>query len=190
MDSSSILTPPSSLFSLSDSLKHAYPLLHHSLPCTSSSPSSSISLLPLWVADMDFPVAPAIQSAIATRIETAVYGYTFVPNEFKTAVKDWYLKKHEILINEEEIYRTSGVLKSLAVCLNVWSKENDWIMIFTPVYQAFFNVIENNDRKVLQSELKREGDTFYIDWDDVHKKIKEFKPKVQKRKIIFFSPFI
>ena len=180
MDPSSFLTPPSSLFSLSDSLKHAYPLIHH--PST----SSSSSLLPLWVADMDFPVAPAIQSAIAARIETAVYGYTLVPREFKIAIKDWYLKKHQISIQDEEIYRTNGVLKSLAVCINVWSKENDWIMIFTPVYQAFFNVIENNDRKVLQSELRREGDTCYIDWDDVHKKIKEFKPKVKKKKIVFF----
>ena len=55
---------------------------------------SGPDILPLWVADMDFAVAPAIQEAVQRRAQHPVFGYTYVQDDYYDAVISWFQRRH------------------------------------------------------------------------------------------------
>lgn len=65
-------------------------------------------VLPLWVADMDFRTAPAITDALAKRVAHGIFGYSYVPDEYYTAVIRWFERRHNWSIRKEWIIYTSG----------------------------------------------------------------------------------
>ena len=71
------------------------------------------SLIPLWVADMDFAVAPAIQEAVRRRAEHPVFGYTHVQPDYYDAVISWFRRRHQWDIQREWILYTTGVVPAL-----------------------------------------------------------------------------
>lgn len=61
------------------------------------------SMLPMWVADMDFKTAPAIIEAVKRRAAEGVYGYVHVPDSYYEAVINWFEKRHGWSIASPEV---------------------------------------------------------------------------------------
>lgn len=78
------------------------------------------SLLPLWVADMDFPCSEAIQNALHRRVDEQIYGYTLgMDKEYKQAIVNWLKKRFDWCIDESSIFYASGVIPAITYLLEL-----------------------------------------------------------------------
>ncbi|WP_405321551.1 MalY/PatB family protein [Methanobrevibacter thaueri] len=131
--------------------------------------------LPMWVADMDFKVAPAIQEAIQNRASHPVYGYTVVPDELFEAYIGWWARRYGLNMSREDMAYAMGVMPSISSMIRCLTDVGDEILIQSPVYHVFFYYIEDNNRKVLENELIYEDGKYRIDFDDLEEKLSRVK---------------
>ena len=131
--------------------------------------------LPMWVADMDFRVAPKIQEAISRRAEHPVYGYTIVPDELFEAYINWWGRRYDFQMSREDMAYAMGVMPSISSMIRCLTDVGDEILIQSPVYHVFFYVIEDNNRKVLENELIFENGEYRIDFCDLEDKLSKVK---------------
>lgn len=137
-----------------------------------------VDVLSLWVADMDFPTAPAILDALHAKVNHGIFGYS-VPNEkFYEAVKNWQKTEHNFEIERKWIVTTPGVVFAIASAIKAFTKEGEAVIIQTPVYYPFKNMIEANKRKLVTSPLFEKDGKWYIDFEDFEKKIVENEVKL------------
>ena len=111
-------------------------------------------VVPLWVADMDFAVAPAIQEAVRRRAEHPVFGYTVVGDEYYDAVIRWFRRRHGWTISREEILYTTGVVPAMSVAIKALTMPGEKVLILSPDYNCFFSSIINNGCQVGETSLK------------------------------------
>ena len=131
--------------------------------------------LPMWVADMDFKVAPAIQKAIQKRADHPVYGYSIVPDELFEAYIGWWDRRYGFKMSREDMLYSIGVMPSISSMIRCLTDVGDNILIQSPVYHVFFYVIEDNNRTVVENELIYDDGSYSIDFDDLDEKLKECK---------------
>lgn len=123
-------------------------------------------VLPMWVADMDFQVAPAITEALRKRVEHGIFGYTSVPDSYYEAVTGWFRRRHQWQTERDWILYTTGVVPAISCVIKALSMPGERVLVQTPVYNCFFSSIRNNGCEVAENELVRDGDTYRIDFDD------------------------
>ena len=126
--------------------------------CVKWDESKYPDVIPLWVADMDFKAAPAILEAVRKRAEHGVFGY-------------WTIRREEILY-------TTGVVPAMSVAIKALTMPGEKVLILSPDYNCFFSSVRNNGCEVLETALKRVGDTFEVDWDDFTAKCADEKTTV------------
>ena len=135
-------------------------------------------VIPLWVADMDFKVAPCIQKALEKRIKHGIFGYTEVPSEYYKATIQWFKKKHNWTIDKEQIIYTSGVVPAMSAVIKAYCQKGDKILVQTPVYNCFFSSIRNNDCQTEDSPLVLKGNKYEIDFEDFERHAKDERVKI------------
>ena len=135
-------------------------------------------IIPLWVADMDFKAAPAIQEAVVKRAQHGVYGYTVVEDDYYDAVISWFKRRHQWDIRREEIIYTTGVVPAMSVAIKALTMPGEKVLILSPDYNCFFSSIRNNGCEVLESILSPVGHTFEVDWSDFEAKCADEKTTV------------
>ena len=113
------------------------------------------SVLPLWVADMDFAVAPAIQEAVKRRAQHPIFGYTHVQPDYYDAVISWFHRRHHWEIQREWILYTTGVVPAMSVAIKALTMPGEKVLILSPDYNCFFSSIRNNGCEVAESRLLR-----------------------------------
>lgn len=121
-------------------------------------------VLPMWVADMDFGLAPVIQEAIHKRLEHPVFGYSLTPEAVKDALSSWVSTKHQLEIQNEWILLRHGVIPGMAEAVDAFSKKGDKVLVHTPIYPPFKGIPNNLEREVVTCRLKENGTSFEIDW--------------------------
>jgi cystathionine beta-lyase len=127
-------------------------------------------VIPMWVADMDFEIAPAIKAALRQRVEHGVFGYTRVPSSYYQAVVNWFGRRHQWRIDSQWIIYTPGVVPAISAIIKALAKPGDKVLIQTPVYNCFFTSIKNNDCGIAENALIYEDGTYHIDWEDFERK--------------------
>ena len=135
-------------------------------------------IIPLWVADMDFAVAPAITEALKKRVEHPVWGYTLVPNSYYDAIISWFHRRHQWDIKKDWIIYTTGVVPATSAAIKALTLPGEKVMIQTPAYNCFFTSIMNQGCQIVENELVRDGDTYRIDFDDFERKAADEKVTV------------
>ena len=141
-------------------------------------------VIPLWVADMDFKAAPAIQEAIRKRAEHGVFGYTHVGDDYYEAVISWFQRRHQWTIRREEILYTTGVVPAMSVAIKALTMPGEKVLILSPDYNCFFSSIRNNGCEVLESSLvppyprTPAPPIFSVDWPDFEAKCADEKTTV------------
>lgn len=132
-------------------------------------------ILPLWIADMDFPVPEEVTAALKKRTEHPVYGYNIFPAGYYEAFTAWVKKHHHWSVKEEWVWHTPGVLTALSTAILTFTEKGDNVLIQPPVYFPFSSTIEALERKVLNNQLIYEDGRFSIDFDDLEQKAKRAK---------------
>ena len=121
--------------------------------CVKWDESPSEDVIPLWVADMDFRVAPAIQKALRERVEHGVFGYNIVPESYYEAVISWFRRRHQWEIQRQWILYTTAVVPAMSCVIKALTMPGEKVLILSPAYNCFFSSIKNNGCEVLESEL-------------------------------------
>ena len=135
-------------------------------PCSVDVGSDDV--IPLWVADMDFAVAPAIQEAIRLRAQHPIFGYTHVEDDYYEAVISWFQRRHHWKIEREWMLYTTGVVPAMSVCIKALTMPGEKVLILSPDYNCFFSSIKNNGCEVVESILRQNCSTqnrFEVDWE-------------------------
>ena len=133
----------------------------------------SEDLLPMWVADMDIPSPECIQQALLQRINHPIFGYTYPSESLYTSIVDWLKTRHDWVIDSNWIAFSTGVVNSISTAIQAFSQIGDSILIQSPVYTPFFDMIKNNGRIVVNNELKLNNNRYTIDFEDFEKKLKD-----------------
>ena len=135
-------------------------------------------VIPLWVADMDFKAAPAIQESIRKRAEHGVFGYTHVDDSYYDAVISWFQRRHGWTIHRDEILYTTGVVPAMSVAIKALTMPGEKVLILSPDYNCFFSSVRNNGCEVLETVLLRKENSFVVDWADFEAKCSDEKTTV------------
>lgn len=135
-------------------------------------------LLPLWVADMDFKAPTPVLEAIAKRLDHGIFGYTSRPESYFEAITTWYEREHGLSIEKTHILHAPTVVASLSTLIRVLTEKGDGVLIQPPVYYPFKNIIEANERQVIENPLRYEAGRYYIDLEDLELKIKKTGSKL------------
>src|SRR5690625_2472143 len=130
-------------------------------------------VLPMWVADMDFKAPEAVNQALIERAEHGIYGYTIIGDDIRTNVSQWIKKRHQWDVANNELIFSPGVITSLHTAIHSFTDPNDKILLQTPVYTPFFQLIENNNRQVVENRLHYNGSTYEIDFVDLEAKLQD-----------------
>ena len=131
-------------------------------------------VLPLWVADMDFETSSYVEDALVERAKEGIFGYSEVQTPYFEIVANWMKTYHNWEPEEEWLIKTPGVVFALAMAVKAYTQPGDSVLIQLPVYYPFSEVITDNGRKVVSSNLYQgEDNRYHIDFADLEKKITE-----------------
>lgn len=129
--------------------------------------------LPMWVADMDFPTAPAVREAIERRAAHGIFGYSVIPPAWNAAIVDWWQQRHAVTFSPESVIFCTGVVPAISSMIRKLTTPAEKVLVQTPVYNIFFNSICNNGRFPVENPLQRTADGYEIDWTDLEQKLSD-----------------
>lgn len=135
-------------------------------------------LLPMWVADMDFALPEEILADFHKRIDHGIFGYTDPDAEYYAALDRWFSVHHGYHIQPEWVTLGCGAVYGLATGVKAFTESGDAVLIQQPVYYPFREVIEDNGRKFVNSQLHYENGKYTIDFTDFEQKIEDNNVKV------------
>ncbi len=145
-----------------DSLKHDF-AVEMGLPA---------DVLPLWVADMDFPVAKEITDALHARVDHGIYGYSDVKADYAEIAADWSARHFSWRPETEWLVKTPGVVFALATAVRAFTEPGDAVLVQSPVYRPFYAVVRHNGRRVAENPLVLKDGHYEINFDECEQKIR------------------
>ena len=122
-------------------------------------------VIPMWVADMDFAVPPAVTNALAERAKHPIVGYTAEPESLFDALIDWHQKRHGWAIKREWVVLCPGVVPSLHAASLAFAKADEATIVQPPVYFPFFSAVKNTGRTLIENPLLLQDNRYHIDFD-------------------------
>ena len=136
-------------------------------------PKAGFDPIPMWIADMNFPVAPSITRAIQQRLEHPCFGYYQPRQEYFDAIIRWHEKRNGVTgLTADCIGFENGVLGGVVSAANVLCSKGDNILVHSPTYIGFTNALGNNGYRLVHSPLKQdENGIFRMDLADMEEKI-------------------
>lgn len=113
-------------------------------------------MIPMWVADMDFPSPPAVAQALAKVAAQGTWGYTHAGEKDSRALSDYWKRRHQVAVDPQSVLVLPCVVSGLRMCVRALTEPNDGVLIFTPIYGPFYAAITESGRKVVASPLERD----------------------------------
>ena len=137
-------------------------------------PKEGFDIIPMWVADMNFPTVPTIPEAIIERTKHPAYGYFSPREEYFQSIIDWQTKRNGVTgLEKEHIGYENGVLGCVVSALTAFAAPGDAVLLHSPTYIGFTGSIGNNGFKMVHSPLKKdENGIWRMDFEDMDAKIK------------------
>ena len=142
------------------------------------------ALFAAGVADMDFKVADVVLQTMQNRLQHGVFGYEAMPDGLLPALCDWQLKRHGWALDAGQILRAPNVLNILAIATSLFTKAGDGVIVQPPVFFDFYDVLEENGRRVVLNPLLLEGGQYSFDF----KGLEELAAKPQNKMLYLCNP--
>ena len=138
-------------------------------------PREGFDAIPMWVADMNFAVCPAIQEAIIRRVQHPAFGYFNPSDAYFDSIIRWQETHNGVTgLNRTHIGYENGVLGGVISALNTMCSRGDNVLVQSPTYVGFTHVLENNGYNIIHNPMKRDADGIWrLDWEDMERKITE-----------------
>ncbi|MCI5596579.1 MAG: aminotransferase class I/II-fold pyridoxal phosphate-dependent enzyme [Lachnospiraceae bacterium] len=142
---------------------------------TPDPPKEGFDVIPMWVADMNFPTVPTIPEAMMERAKHPAYGYFMPTEEYFQSIINWQKERHGVTdLTEDCIGYENGVLGGVMSAVNAFAAHGDKVLVHSPTYIGFTSSLSNGGFKIVHSSLKQDEDGIWrMDFEDMDAKIKE-----------------
>lgn len=140
-----------------------------------AAPDPGFDAIPMWVADMNFPVLPAIQASIIKRTEHPAFGYFETRDEYYDSIIKWHSIRNNVSgLTRDAIGYENGVLGGVVSALGVTCSRGDSVLVHSPTYIGFTGTLKNNGYNIVLSPLEiDEGGVWRMNFEDMEKKIRD-----------------
>lgn len=140
-------------------------------------PKEGFDVIPMWVADMNFPTVPTIPQAIQERIEHPAFGYFSPTDEYFNSIIQWHERRNAVKgLTKEHIGYENGVLGGVISALNCVCSKGDKVLVHSPTYIGFTMALGNNGYDLVHSSLMKDEQGIYrMDYEDMEEKLKSQK---------------
>lgn len=137
-------------------------------------PKEGFDVIPMWVADMNFPTVPTIPEEITKRVQHPAFGYFFATDEYYNSIINWQKNRNGVEnLTKEDIGYENGVLGGVISALNCVCSKGDKILIHSPTYVGFTAALTNNGYDLVHTPLKKdENGIWRMDYEDMEEKLK------------------
>ena len=122
-------------------------------------------LIPLWVADMDFPTPPFVLDAIKNRCEHPILGYTAKTDSYYQAIVNWVDNRYGMKITSDEVNFVPGIVAGLGMAINCFTEPGDKVMIMPPVYGPFSWLNTRNNRELVECPMVLKDGQYHMNLD-------------------------
>ncbi|UFT98201.1 pyridoxal phosphate-dependent aminotransferase [Radiobacillus kanasensis] len=133
----------------------------------------SDDVIPMWVADMDFPVPSAVTEALSERVSHQVYGYTLTDSNVDEAILHWVQSRHQWNIKKDWLLYSPGVITTLHIAVQAFTDHGDSLLIQTPVYPPFYDLVNLHDRTLLTNPLELKDGKYEINFEHLETQFKK-----------------
>jgi len=127
-------------------------------------------ILPMWVADMDFPSPPPVIEALEARARHGIFGYTYQTDSYYQAVTGWMQKRHGWTVESDWILTTPGVVPAVNMLVQAFVGSGEKVLLQKPVYYPFFSAINNNEAQIANNSLQLDNGRYQMDFADLAEK--------------------
>ena len=139
-------------------------------------PNASLSTLPFWVADMDFPCPDGVIEAMHKRVDRKIFGYSAnFTGEFFRSCCSWFQHRFGWYVNSSDIFYCNGIVPAINYLIGMMTHEGDQVLVQPPVYRPFYKKIACNHRTAVSNQLICRDGHYEIDWADFEAKVKDPK---------------
>ena len=140
-------------------------------------PKEGFDAIPMWVADMNFPVVPTVQEAIIERTKHPAFGYFEPRDEYFDSIIKWQETRNDVRnLAKEHIGYENGVLGGVLSALKVFCSNGDNVLVHSPTYIGFTESLKNNGYNIVHSDLvQEENGVWRMNYEDMEKKIVDKK---------------
>ena len=137
-------------------------------------------VIPMWVAEMDFPAAPCIVEALRRRVEQGVFGYTEIPQSYYDSVIHWFSGRHGWSFTREQIVPVQGIVPATSIAIKALTEPGDKVVLNVPAYNCFFHNITNQGCQTSESHLVWNGTAkrYEMDFEDIERRCSDPAAKV------------
>ena len=140
-------------------------------------PREGFDVIPMWVADMNFPVPPSIQEAILSRVQHPAFGYFSPSEDYYHAIIRWQETHNGVTgLEKQHIGYENGVLGGVVSALNVFCSRGDKVLVHAPTYVGFTHALENNGYDIVHTPLRKDAEGIWrMDYADMEEKLRTRK---------------
>ena len=140
---------------------------------TPAHPQEGFDIIPMWVADMNFPTCPAIPRAMIARAAHPAYGYFDIRKEYYDGIIKWHRSRNNVDgLTPEHIGYENGVLGGVMSALAVTCSKGDNVLLHSPTYIGFTGSLRNSGYNIILSPLQKDAKGIWrMDFNDIEEKI-------------------
>lgn len=150
-----------------------------------AAPREGFDLIPMWVADMNFPCVPSVQRALVARAQHPAFGYFEPREEYFQKIIEWQHRRNGVEgLEPKHIGYENGVLGGLVSTLQSFCNPGDKVLVHSPTYIGFTHSIANAGFRIVNSPLVVEDGVWRMDFDDMEQKL----AKQHIHAVVFCSP--
>ncbi|WP_034750959.1 MalY/PatB family protein [Halalkalibacter wakoensis] len=131
------------------------------------------NLLPMWVADMDFRAPQEVLDALHATVEHGIFGYPAHSKTVDQAVQSWLKRRYNWEVDQNTFIYTSGIVPTISYIIQAFTEPGDEVIIQTPVYYPFYDVVKKNNRELIKNPLEFDGDHYDFDLQHLESVITE-----------------
>jgi cystathionine beta-lyase len=144
-------------------------------PSVPGAPKNGFDVIPMWVADMNFPTVPTVPEALIERAKHPAYGYFSLTDKYFNSIIQWQQKRNGVKgLEAKHIGYENGVLGGLVSAVNVFCSKGDNILLHTPTYIGFTKTLNNNGYHMILSPLYKDKQGIWrMDYEDMERRIVE-----------------
>ncbi len=121
--------------------------------------------IPMWVADTDFQAPQVVLDKIQSLVDHGVFGYVDLNEGYHGAISWWMKTRHDWEVDPAWIFTTTGLVNAVGLCIDTFTKPDDGVVLFTPVYHSFAKVIRAAGRRVVECPLVNSDGRYEMDFD-------------------------
>ena len=124
-------------------------------------------VLPLFVAETDFPLAPAITAALHRAVERGDTGYIASKTPLAEAFAGFARRRYDWAVDPARTRSTADVSMGIVEILRRVTQPGERVVVTPPVYPPFYDLVEEAGAEVLRVPLRDTGTGWELDLDGI-----------------------